>query len=219
VSTGKNYFTPADYRPDLTMERLSLVATTLAHAVNSAFELADEEAGDGLLGCAWRGLDRTRNKLKGLKAVTFEVEHGIAYCLFFGDGVERPRVPVRVSRSDKEVPRVYPNEAAALRLAQQLALDLGPQQPEDFPDAILRLELEYTPSRKVKNRRVERITLKLLNRTNETCHLRWPIWEMTAAPSVPAVPTPLHAPADSIPQADFEHLDDVDYQEHEGSSE
>jgi hypothetical protein len=187
VTSTRTYLTPEDLFPDLCAERLFLVAATAAQATNSAFARADAEAGDTTLGVVWTGLDRTRTLLKRTAGtaeyLSFHNEHGIAFSLQIG------RVPIRLSRSDKAIPKAYSVERGA-----QLMLPKILEHQSEYPDAVLRLEMKYPKTGKLQERRVTEIVLKYVNEHTDKCYLKWHIWgeeDSVSAGSPPPSPTPL----------------------------
>lgn len=203
---------PEDLFADLLHDRLYLVAATAAKATNSAFARADEEAGDSTLGVVWTGLDRTRNLLRRMAGVeswlSFWTEQGLAYSLRVGS------VPIRLSRSDKELPRVYGAEREQLNLNLD---QLPPEHLEKYPNGVLRLEMRYPQSGPLKDRRVTSVELRYVNELTDKEYCSWQIWSVDAdgtetVPTPPTPPTPsaapMHVPPDPVPPAGFDFRDD-----------
>lgn len=201
----KKFTTPPDFHPDLLPERLSAVAETLANAKNELFAAADPSEGDGGWGVGCHGADRGRIRLRDRLApsvdyLTFRAEGSLAYWISIGE------VPIRISRLDTEPPTLCERQRTAV---QQLTF-------EGFPSSTpfdLRLQLDQTTTKVLKDRRVVRAILCVMEGDNEIAS--WQVWPRTESGVMP-LPTPLRPAPVALPAATFTINDD---KEHEGTGD
>jgi len=194
------YNNPSDFHPHLLSERLLTVAEVVAHAKNELFSSAEPENGDGGWGIGCHGADRGRIRLRTLAEktvwLTYQQEGSLAYWIKIGD------VPIRVSRIDIE-----PSAASERQRAASTQLDLPGFSTTQPPE--LRLQIDQTNNQNLRDRRVVRVYLTVLEGDNEVAS--WQVWpQAEAGVMVPPSPIPLRAAPVSLPEADFKINDDKD---------
>lgn len=195
---------PTDFHPHLLLERLTLVAEVVATAKNEMFESAEPTKGDGGWGLGCHGADRGRLRLRDLAETTewldYKAEGSLAYWIQIGD------VPVRISRVDTDPPISERRRAALLQLSFP-----GFEAGASFVD--VRLQLDQTNTQVLKERRVERVFLCILEGDNEVGSWQvWPQAEAGLARAPLGAPSPLllRAVPISLPEAEFSINDDKD---------
>ena len=199
--TDRKFTTPTDFHPHLLAERLFAVADTLAKAKNELFAVADPDEGDGGWGVGCHGADRGRLRLRDRLApsvdyLTFRAEGSLAYWISIGE------VPIRISRIDIEPPALCERQRTA---AMQMSLKGFP--PSTTYD--VRLQLDQTNTKILKDRRVERVILCIMEGDNEIAS--WQVWPHAESGVLPA-PTPLRPAPVALPAATFTLNDDKEHE-------